>query len=63
MSPEHIITQDIKQSGADARICQTNPEHGRLTVHGSGMGLVCLNRVSRQGEKLALCEYAEPLGR
>lgn len=52
---------DKRQQGPDARVCQKDPSHGRLTATGSGLVLACLNVVARPGAtKVVLCDYAEP---
>lgn len=59
----YINIKDTEQADpATAKVCQKDPSHGRLSVHGTGGALVCLNRVNAKGEKLKLCDYAEPLG-
>lgn len=60
----YINTKDRQQvDPATARYCQKDQSHGRLTVHGSGSAMACLNRVSAPGEKLALCDYGEPISK
>lgn len=36
-----ILALDKWQGRADAERCPNDPEHGRLTAHGSGAALVC----------------------
>lgn len=61
---DYIHAMDRKQGDpATARVCQKDESHGRLTMHGSGGGLLCANKTSKRGEKLTLCEYVEPVSR
>ena len=61
---DFIHAWDVKQNDpTTARSCQKDSDHGRLTMHGSGNGLVCANRTNKRGEKLTLCDYAEPVSR
>ena len=63
MVNDYVFMKDREQCEPDAKRCPVDDTHGRLSVHGSGNGLVCLNRTSASGEKLSLCEYAEPFVR
>jgi hypothetical protein len=77
MSPDFVIEQDIKQGSEGARLCSANPEHGRLTVTGTGVELACMNIISEaeakrlhgagravaklEGSKKFICAHVEPL--
>lgn len=66
---DYIHMMDIKQNDPEtARVCQADPDHGRLTVHASGNGLVCgryLGIVKTEAGKASTrcCTYVEPLSR
>lgn len=54
---DHILAWDRKQGldSPDARMCQWNPAHGRLQVHGSGHLILC------GVQRPSACQYQEPI--
>ena len=69
---DHILKYDKIQGGNGSAVNRgiigpntegkRCPEHGNLlTVHGSGNGMLCLERLGFDKGELKLCDYAQPI--
>lgn len=79
MNADFVNEMDTKQADkATARVCPSNPEHGRLTTMAGGLMMGCFNRIAEreakqlaendrpiarlEGSKAFICAYTEPVG-